>query len=162
MEDCVKGLGNVIIYYTYFSPLSVQPVIPLQKGNRWVKHNLPSINLRCLFLIAFLSIFCLEITFTTTCSLIFPGAVSRLTSQLFSGSSSLPFLKMGATFAFFQPSGTSPDDREWLHSNTSQLPQHPQCIPFGPMDLQMSSLLKWSSALFSLAGGSIFFPRFCH
>lgn len=53
------------------------------------------------------------------CSIIFPRTEVKLTRQYFPGSSSLPFLKTGMTFAFFQSSSTSPDswpfkdDREW-------------------------------------------------
>lgn len=73
-----------------------------------------------------------ETTFWSICSIIFPGNEVRLTTCHFLPRSSfLSFLKIGATFALFQSTRTSPSCHdpsklmgEWPHNDTSYLPQH--------------------------------------
>lgn len=82
--------------------------------------------------------------------------MSRLTSQLFSESSSLPFLKMGATFAFSS------------HQKPPQMIESGSTVtPASSLNtFDASHLVPWTylndPQLSSLAVGSISFPGFCH
>lgn len=56
--------------------------------------------------------------------MIFQGTDMRLTSLQFPKSSSIPFIKMGAMFSFFQALETSPDSNNFLNmmATTSAIP----------------------------------------
>ena len=62
-------------------------------------------------------------------------------------------------FAFLCSSGTSPNHKDcskiikWLRNDISQLPSTFSCIPSAPVDLYMSSLLKYSLTYSSCTKG---------
>lgn len=80
------------------------------------------------------------------------GTEVQLTGLSFLGSSIFSFLKMGVTFVFFQPSGTSPDNHGLLKMRglkitlVSSLSTH-RCILSAPMVFHISNWLKSSLTL---------------
>lgn len=74
-----------------------------------VRHDFPFTNPRCLLLIPFLSLICLEAVSKRICSIALAWIELKMTGLLFPGSFFLSVLKTRVTFGFLQSLGTSPD-----------------------------------------------------
>lgn len=121
-----------------------------------VEHDFPWVKLCWLLLIIFSFLMCLKTVSRLSFSITFPGTEVRQISLWFPGSSFLSFLKIGVTYVFLQSLGTSSSyhhqckiiESGFAMTSTSSLSSR-GCIPLGPIDLCVSSLLQnsqtWSS-----------------
>jgi len=97
--DGVKCFTKIRTDHIYCFPIICPPANVFKMAVRLVKHDFPLVKPCWLPLMTLLSLICLEKAPRTSCSITFPGREVRLTSLCLPGSSSLPFLKAGGTFA---------------------------------------------------------------